>query len=375
MFGSLARRYAPPEGAEHRSTAKPLLFLKIVSTCYCNLRNYFFKELTFCDLKFTPKDGTEVELADLMINMGGLILVIQLKAREPSKQTSNSAIEKKWLEKKCKIAKKQIKDSFDYIKKNSLTIKNAQKQCIPVNDMATIIPLVVFYNDQIFDYEHILRKHSSDGIDVNCISFADYQTMCQELISPMEIFQYLEWRRSFYLNNGSVDIFIQETEGGIHITKPKNNESLIHSFLIEKYGEKALDFPEGFLEEFNRRFYFLHDHMIYESERNSTYSVIRFLAHLERNEIQVFVEHTNQTLASCKKGEYGILHSMRNPIKKYAILFSSSKEGEAYPLDSVVAYVKAKAEVDIVLYVIIYWESEMIYRIDFGYRHNREYLK
>ena len=41
--------------------------------------NYFYKELVYADLKFTPTGGTEVELADLIINLEDIILAIQLK--------------------------------------------------------------------------------------------------------------------------------------------------------------------------------------------------------------------------------------------------------------------------------------------------------
>ena len=41
--------------------------------------NYFYKELVYADLKFTPTGGTEIELADLIINLEDIILAIQLK--------------------------------------------------------------------------------------------------------------------------------------------------------------------------------------------------------------------------------------------------------------------------------------------------------
>ena len=43
--------------------------------------NYFYKELVYVDLKFTPTGGTEIELADLIINLEDIILAIQLKER------------------------------------------------------------------------------------------------------------------------------------------------------------------------------------------------------------------------------------------------------------------------------------------------------
>ena len=38
--------------------------------------NYFYKELVYADLKFTPTGGTEIELADLIINLEDIILSI-----------------------------------------------------------------------------------------------------------------------------------------------------------------------------------------------------------------------------------------------------------------------------------------------------------
>lgn len=38
--------------------------------------NYFYKELVYADLKFTHIGGTEIELADLIINLEDIILAI-----------------------------------------------------------------------------------------------------------------------------------------------------------------------------------------------------------------------------------------------------------------------------------------------------------
>lgn len=62
--------------------------------------NYFYKELVYVDLKFTPIGGTEIELADLMINLEDIILAIQLKERNEKDRTQDKNIEEKWLKKK-----------------------------------------------------------------------------------------------------------------------------------------------------------------------------------------------------------------------------------------------------------------------------------
>ena len=55
--------------------------------------DFFYKELVYADLKFVPEGGTEIELADLIINIEDVILAIQLKERNErvlSKQASET---------------------------------------------------------------------------------------------------------------------------------------------------------------------------------------------------------------------------------------------------------------------------------------------
>lgn len=59
----------------------------------CFSEDFFYKELVYADLKFVPEGGTEIELADLIINLEDVILAIQLKERNErvlSKQASET---------------------------------------------------------------------------------------------------------------------------------------------------------------------------------------------------------------------------------------------------------------------------------------------
>ena len=42
---------------------------------------YFYKELVLDDLKFVPENDTEKEVADVLLNIGDIIIAIQLKSR------------------------------------------------------------------------------------------------------------------------------------------------------------------------------------------------------------------------------------------------------------------------------------------------------
>ena len=87
--------------------------------------NYFYKELVYADLKFTHIGGTEIELADLIINLEDIILAIQLKERNEKDRTQDKNIEEKWLKKKCKKAKEQIKDTIVEVNELNRIIEEA----------------------------------------------------------------------------------------------------------------------------------------------------------------------------------------------------------------------------------------------------------
>lgn len=189
--------------------------------------NYFYKELVYADLKFTPIGGTEIELADLIINLEDIILAIQLKERNEKDRTQDKNIEEKWLKKKCKKAKEQIKDTISYITSEKVSFINARGKKTIINPSAEVVPLVVFENDSISEYEHLLRNHTNDGLAVNCMSIDDFKLMCKQLLSPIEIIEYLKWREAFYKKNGPINLLITETNNGFVLSKPQMNENLV----------------------------------------------------------------------------------------------------------------------------------------------------
>ena len=77
-------------------------------------------------MKFVPEGGTEIELADLIINLEDVILAIQLKERNEKDRTQDKNVEEKWLKKKCKKAKEQIKDTILFINNEKVSFANAR---------------------------------------------------------------------------------------------------------------------------------------------------------------------------------------------------------------------------------------------------------
>ena len=327
--------------------------------------NYFYKELVYADLKFTPIGGTEIELADLIINLEDIVLAIQLKERNEKDRTQDKNIEEKWLKKKCKKAKEQIKDTISYITSEKVSFINARGKKTIINPNAEVVPLVVFENDSISEYEHLLRNHTNDGLAVNCMSIYDFKLMCKQLLSPIEIIEYLKWREVFYKNNGPINLLITETNNGFVLSKPQKNENLVQQYLYEKYGENAIYEDRLYYELFRQYVSVLYEHRQMESEINGCYEVIKFLAHLFRDEIKCFVERTEKALLIAKTKKFNLVGTLRNVQKEYTIVFTATEQGEQIPSEKLLPVVFEKQKVHTLLQVITYWVNDNEYMIDF----------
>lgn len=332
---------------------------------------YFYNELVQDELKFTPIGHTEVELADMIVNLGEVILAIQLKARDENEQTDDITKEMKWLDSKSKKAKKQVKDTIEYItNREGLRFKNGRNQFITINPEAKIIPLVVFMNKKIEMYPHVLKKHTENSITVNCMSYEDFQTMCELLVTPIEIIQYLEYRQTFYEDNGNVDCWVNWDEDGmVTFLKPMRKESLVYQFLYDSYGMEHGKKEEIYLEDFRLFLHNLPEHTDWESEDNASFSVIKFLAHLNRVEIKNFWERLNEArrYSKCHK-ENKIVGTLRNTQQQYIILFVASDGNRILDLEAFSKMYLDLADTKTWIQVIVYWENSSVFRVDFNAR-------
>lgn len=332
----------------------------------------FFKEFVIDDLCFTPENGSEIELADLLINLDSYIIAIQLKARNKTDQTDDKIIEKKWLEKKCKNAKSQVKKTVRQILSGNLpAFKNKRGQNIVLRSDAEVMPLVVFENNKIDSYSHLLRKHSNEGMNINCMSFQDFKEMCSILITPFEIILYLDYRRKFYEQYGDVDIFISETSRGFSVSKPAKQETLAHNFLIERYGSCELLRQKKKLLAFSNFMHRLPNHTVMSSIEKGNYKVLLFLARLDRKEICEFIDRLEATRKKARHHRCRLLYSLRRADNEYAIIFVA---GGILKMDFLLPEVRKKADVKRLMEVSIYWENKTNYRIDFLFWDNSESL-
>lgn len=341
---------------------------------------YFFKELVHNQLQFTEEGSTEKEVADLLLNLGDKIVAIQLKARNEADKTGEIEKEIKWLNHKCKDAKKQVKDSIAYIQAGKLpSFSNERGQQIDIDPESEILPLIIFMNEDIGDkYAHILRKHSADGMDINCLSFEDFQIVCRELMTPIEIVEYLKWRLEYYQNNGDVNISIfMGDDDSVLFARPVSGEALVHQFLTERYGIKDAKEMEPFVVPFQWMLHNLPERVVAESVNNSSYPMILFFSHFGRDEIKAFEERISSSLDLAKKGESVIVGTLRHTLKKYVMFFVSAPDRNPWPMEVLDAMALSKgADFDKLIQVFTYWENDEEYRIDYVFQDaSNQYLK
>ena len=323
--------------------------------------NMLFKEFILDDLCYTPIDkSSEIELADLIINLGDYVIAIQLKERDDKFQTFNREKEEKWLIKKSYDAKSQIKTTLQLITSWGLPVFfNKRGQDVRINHDARIVPLVIFMNDSIDTYSHLLKKHSDNGLDVNCMSFSDFQIMCNVLFTPYEIVLYLDYRKKFYINFGEVDYFIGVNENDYTINS-NNEESLAIKFLYDRYRDSKYLIKNEYLIKYKYLIDNLHDHLVFSTQRNADLIVVTFLGGLDRRELIFFARHLVDTIESAKNKQCELVHSLRT--NRYAVIFVSS---EMIDIDDLINSMPILESVNKILEVVVYWINEVEYRIDF----------
>lgn len=103
----------------------------------------------------------------------------------------------------------------------------------------------------------------------------------------------------------------------------------------------------------------LYEHKQMESKINGCYEVIKFLAHLFRDEIKCFVERTEKALLIAKTKKFNLVGTLRNVQKGYAIVFTATEQGKQVPSEELLPVVFEKQKVHTLLQAITYWVKEM----------------
>lgn len=110
----------------------------------------------------------------------------------------------------------------------------------------------------------------------------------------------------------------------------------------------------------------LYEHTELVSEPDGCYEVMKFLAHLFRDEIKYFVERIEKSITIAKKKRFELVATLRNTQREYVIVFEATEQGERIEPAKLLPIMSEKQNVRTLLQVITYWINENEYRIDFS---------
>lgn len=311
-------------------------------------KSYFYEEFTFSDLVFTKKDVGDLEFSDTVVKFNDNLLFIQIKEKNNSKASPD-----KWLQSKVKDANKQHKDSLKYIQENpKVSFINNKQNTIELGNLNGINPLfiTIFDNTEVEDYSKIY-KSKEIGI-YNVFSKEDFTTICEKLITPMEIINYMKFRIEFYTKYNSTFI-MKEFDNETQMISVQDEESLISAYLWETYNEN-IEISHNC--EFFRYILGNYQSKIYNDGQDNYMTIIEKFMDLNRKEIY---ELTNRIIYQvenpCKNlrfmiiGDMGILTVSNKEFiqKRSSLMLKDFKYIKKLEKAMLIEVIKTKESIDI----------------------------
>ncbi|MBW8728531.1 MAG: hypothetical protein JF625_25730 [Inquilinus limosus] len=196
----------------------------------------FWKEFTFAQNKFSPRPGTELELADNLVWFGDYACVLQLKARE--NETEDPEAERSWFRKKVlNKATSQVRDTIRYLDENKhIRITNERGHSFDIKraGLNEITKVVVFLGGRVLPQEcYQERYHISRSVGfIHIVAADDYLGILEKLRVPEDICRYFSYREKVAPELRRAGVVVDESDiMGAFISEedlptPQSRESL-----------------------------------------------------------------------------------------------------------------------------------------------------
>jgi hypothetical protein len=153
-------------------------------------KRHFYDLYVFSNPKIKIELG-EVELADVLVLIGNVIVSIQVKEKNKSGKIDNES----WFQKKViKEANKQHKNTLKYLLANTITFNNSNEEKIIQYEESRykIMFMTIFRNEKMTEYK---RYHKSSSLgEYPIFSIDDFSLICKDLLTPMDILSFVSFR-------------------------------------------------------------------------------------------------------------------------------------------------------------------------------------
>lgn len=264
----------------------------------------FFKEFTFEKTEFYPEDGQK-ELADNIVSIDELLFIFQVKERNLEESIGNTD---KWFKNKVlKKAKDQIKDTLDFlVRYKKIPIKNKRNQIIDVANCKKekVRKIIIYKCDTDLSQKNSLTKFykSKEVGIIHIFDLSNYFNICNYLITPKELDDYLDFREKFIDTNSNFIANCSEKYLISHFLNT-NDPTKIDSKYIENLENYDPDKETYQMSHFFNIFY----ERIKNAKKDQRYQyhlILAEIAKLRRYELSAFKERFYAMTDMVKRNEW-----------------------------------------------------------------------
>jgi hypothetical protein len=274
--------------------------------------NVFLREFSFSRLTFIPIPGQELEFADHVIWLDNVWLLYQLKARSAVDDSVDRL--RSWFKRKVLgTATRQIRDTLRYLdQQQNIVLRNQRGHefNVAAGQRSRVYKIVIYdlgpEYDQSLDFG-LYHKSQTAGF-IHVININNYLDICRTLITPAEIWEYLDFREQILIAHAGI----------------ANEMALLGQFLTGSPDQAPNDiFADAVPEllndpgEFDIRFItetFLEDIYHRDASRSefSYYNLVAELAKLDRSELKEFKRRLQRCVEDVNRDEFRLPYRMQS---------------------------------------------------------------
>lgn len=279
--------------------------------------NIFLREFSFSENEFSPAPGDELEFADHVIWIDHMMFIFQVKERHEPIGASEET-ERKWFKKKViGLGTKQIRDTMGYLEtQDNIVITNQRGHNFRVdkNRVKDVVKIIVPVPNKLLPRDCWNSKyHISSSVGfIHIIPIHDYLGICQILITPAEIKEYLDFRekvsREFeeIVKNVSEAALVGQFLYGDFSGIPDSQYRIYTENLLRNTAEFDIMY---ILQNFG-------DHIDFEKSKGSEtdyYKLLFEFAKLVGYELQEIKQRIDLSLQVCARNEFRLPYRVVSP--------------------------------------------------------------
>lgn len=199
-------------------------------------KKFFLEQFSYNEI-YVKQNNQEKEFCDCLIEFNDVYIVVQIKERDASSNSSEYI----WFDKKVvKTAKKQLKDTYTYFADTTCDIFSKSSP-LSIDRTKTLIPLIIFYNNQLQDYQKVITSRSIP-VDINIFSYQDFETMLETVVLPCDILKYLAYRTNFKTISPGKFLFDEVDDDVTVFGRPTTEKDFAEWFLARTYYKDIFEY-------------------------------------------------------------------------------------------------------------------------------------